>query len=119
MGAALAVRVCSRRAGVRVRSVVIVIVLGYVFLPYSPVSGAEANQQALVVETAALLPERILGERQQEQSMKNKERFSLSQIYPKVQFSHEIHLTVVIRPLRSGVTNICQLITVNVVEKYT
>lgn len=60
LGASLAVGVRPRGAGVRVRVVVVVLVLRQAFLTYPPVGGAEASQQALVVETAALLPERVL-----------------------------------------------------------
>lgn len=59
--AALAVRVRLRGAGVRVRVIVMVIVLRQGSFPYSPVDGAEASQQTLVIETTALLPERVLG----------------------------------------------------------
>lgn len=62
LGAALAVGVRPRGAGVRVRLLVVPLDLRRAFLPYSPVGGAEARQQALVVEAAALLAKRVLGE---------------------------------------------------------
>lgn len=37
------------------------VVLCQALLSYSPVGGAEASQQALVVKAAALLAERVLG----------------------------------------------------------
>lgn len=60
LGAALAVRVRPRGAGVWVWIIVVVVVLCQVFLTYSPVSGAEASHEALVVKTTALLTKWVL-----------------------------------------------------------
>lgn len=61
LGAALTVGVRPRRAGVRVRLLVVVLVFCQVLLPYPPAGGAEPGLQPLVVKAAALLSERVLG----------------------------------------------------------
>lgn len=60
LGAALAVRVRPGGAGVQVRVVLVVLVLRQALLSYPPVGGAEASQQALVVEATALFTKGVL-----------------------------------------------------------
>lgn len=61
LGAALAVQVRFGRTGIWVRVVVVPVIVCQVFFSYSSVSGAEASQQAVVIETATLLTKRVLG----------------------------------------------------------